>query len=181
MKYSYDINKIRKGNPEEFRRLIDINMDRVYAIALRITADTEDAGDIVQDTFIKVWKKRGSVNNGKSIEGLIRRIVINKCYDLLRKRKRIAVNQADNEIFMNLYSDDEADKELNNKETASIISSLCNGLSPRQKLVFTLVDLEQMSHDEVAGITGLSKSSIKSNLNYARKKIRDGMRKHLKE
>lgn len=181
MTHSYDLNKIRKGNQEEFRRLIDINMDRVYAIALRITADTEDAGDIVQDTFVKVWKKRRNINNVESIDGFIRKIVINKCYDLLRKRKRMAINHAGNEVFKNIYSDDEADRELNNKEIASVISSLCNGLSPRQKLVFTLVDLEQMNHDEVAGITGLNKNTIKSNLNHARTKIRDGMRKHLKE
>jgi RNA polymerase sigma-70 factor (ECF subfamily) len=68
---------------------------------------------------------------------------------------------------------------LENSETARIINTLTNRLSPKQKAVFVLSDLEEMSSDEIAGITGMSKSGIKANLHYARKNISEMVEKYL--
>ncbi|MCF8221767.1 MAG: sigma-70 family RNA polymerase sigma factor [Bacteroidales bacterium] len=175
-----DTYKIRQGNREEFRRVVDNNMDRVYSIALKITADKEDAGDITQDTFVKLWEKRKSLRSGENIEGYISKIVINKSYDLLRRRKRQDSCTNDSDLFVNLISEDEADRELNYKEIAEAIEMLCNGLSPKQQLVFTLVEIEQMSHDEVRDATGMTKNSIKSNLSHAKQRVEAGLKKYLK-
>lgn len=128
-----DTYKIRQGNREEFRRVVDNNMDRVYSIALKITADKEDAGDITQDTFVKLWEKRKSLRSSENIEGYISKIVINKSYDVLRRRKKQDGFTNDRDLFVNLLSEDEADRELNYKEIAEAIEILCNGLSPKQK------------------------------------------------
>ena len=69
--------------------------------------------------------------------------------------------------------------ELENSETALIINLLSERLSPKQKAIFVLSDIEQMSHDEISEITGMSKSGIKSNLHHARKHISEMVEKYL--
>ena len=170
---NYNIDKIKAGNENEFRKLVDIHMDSIYITALRITADEDDARDIVQETFIKVWEKRKSIRGSNSFRSYIMRIAINKCYDLLRRRKsRRETNGVEYTSVINELADsNRADYKLNNEEAISILNALVKRLSPRQRIVFTMVELEELSHDEVAEITGMSKTSIKSNLSHARKKI----------
>jgi RNA polymerase sigma-70 factor (ECF subfamily) len=178
---SYDIRKIKAGNENEFRKLVDENMDCIYLTALRITADEDDARDIVQETFMKVWEKRKSIKSDNNIIPYIRRIAVNKCYDLMRKRKsRYGANRTvDTSLLTEIAGDSRADYKLNNDEVVSILNALASGLSPRQRIVFTMIELEELSHGEVAEITGMSKTSIKSNLSHARKKIEGLLKKYL--
>jgi RNA polymerase sigma-70 factor (ECF subfamily) len=69
--------------------------------------------------------------------------------------------------------------EIENKETAMMIKILTNKLSPKQKAVFVLSDLEEMSNEEVALITGMSRINVKANLHYARKRIGEMIAKHI--
>ncbi len=178
---NYNIKKIKAGNEYEFRKLVDAHMDSIYITALRISADEDDARDIVQETFMKVWEKRKTIKDCNSIRPYIMRIAINKCYDLLRRRKsKHETNRIDSPSVLNEIADsNQADYKLNNEEAISIINVLVKGLSPRQRIVFTMVELEELSHDEVAGITGMSKTSIKSNLSHARKKMEQSLKKYL--
>ena len=73
-------------------------------------------------------------------------------------------------------ADDAADSNLENQELASIIRRLADGLSPKQRLVFTLVHLEGLSAADVEQITGLDADKIKSNLYVARKTMRDKLK-----
>ncbi|MDZ7740066.1 MAG: RNA polymerase sigma factor [Bacteroidales bacterium] len=181
MKDNYDILKIRSGSESEFRKLINCTLDKTFRFVFRLVADEEDAKDILQDSYVKVWEKRKSLREDVPADAFIMRIAINKGYDLLRKRSRHREENADNEVLQYIISDDEADKALNNKDLALAIESLSEWLSPAQKLVFTLVEMEQLDHDEVAQITGMKKDSIKSNLRHARKNMEDKLRKYLEE
>ena len=69
--------------------------------------------------------------------------------------------------------------ELENSDNARIINILTDKLGPRQKSVFILAEIEQLPYDEIAEITGMNKSSVKSNLYYARKNIEAIIRKNL--
>jgi RNA polymerase sigma factor (sigma-70 family) len=71
--------------------------------------------------------------------------------------------------------------ELENRETAQIISLLTNRLSPKQKAVFILSDIEELSQDEISEITGLNKSGVKANLYYARKNISELIEKYYRD
>jgi RNA polymerase sigma-70 factor (ECF subfamily) len=109
------------------------------------------------------------------------RIVINKCYDQLRRRKKNPEYKADDKTW-ELISDrisEQPSSDLENEETAVIISQLTNRLSPKQKAVFVLTELEELSVDEVSEITGMSKTAIKSNLWYARRRISEMVEKYL--
>ena len=70
---------------------------------------------------------------------------------------------------------------MENRETARIIEFLTEKLSPKQKAVFVLSDLEDMSNEEISDITGMSRTNVKANLYYARKRIGEMIEKYLQD
>lgn len=143
--------------------------------------DEDHAKDIVQETMVTIWQKLNKIKSAEAYKTWIYRIVLNKCYDQLRRRKVNPEFSVDDNTWR-LISDRisvEPSVEMENKETAVIVKLLTNKLSPKQKAVFVLSDLEQMSHDEISEITGISKTGIKANLHYARKNISVMMEKYL--
>ncbi len=180
MNKGYNITEIREGNHNEFRKLMDDNMDDLYTIVFRITSSKEDARDIVQDTFIRLWEKRKTLKESGRVKFLLRKIAVNKSYDFLRKKKRNNTDSMDMSVFKLLGGGEETDYELNERDILTILRSLASGLSPKQRIVFTMVELQEMSHNEVAGITGMTKSSIKSNLNHAKRKMENLVSYYLK-
>jgi RNA polymerase sigma-70 factor (ECF subfamily) len=150
-------------------------------VAFRILADEEQAKDIVQETMITLWETIKKIKSPGSFMTWFYRIVVNKCYDQLRKRKRNPEFSADDgtwTLISNKMSEN-SNLEIENKETAMMIKILTNKLSPKQKAVFVLSDLEEMSNEEVALITGMSRINVKANLHYARKRIGEMIAKHI--
>jgi RNA polymerase sigma-70 factor (ECF subfamily) len=175
------IEECRKGNLHDFKKVVEITSPFAFSVAFRMLGDNEIAKDIVQETMITIWEKIGKINSADSFRTWLYRIVVNKCYDRLRKRKLNQEFRTDdrgwelisNRIFEHPVS------EIENREIAQIISVLTERLSPKQKAVFVLADLEEMPHDEICLITGMSRANVKANLHYARKRIGEMIEKHL--
>ncbi|MDX2413847.1 MAG: RNA polymerase sigma factor [Bacteroidales bacterium] len=170
MDYSRFTKSIRKGDREVFRDYMDSTIDIIYRLVFIFIARHDDTNDIVQETFIKVWEKRKTLRSDKSIMSWTKKIAINKSYDYLRKQSR-TIPDSDDKKLADLISGIEADDNIKDEEYHSILHALTGMLSPRQKLVFTLSVIEKLSADEIAEITGLSKTSIKSNLYHSRKTV----------
>lgn len=175
------IQECRGGNLSNFRKLIELTSPFAYSVAFRMLGDEDQAKDVVQETMITIWQKLIRIKSAEGYKTWIYRIVVNKCYDLMRKRKRNPELVADDhawELIANKISEGPS-MALENIETAKIISTLTEKLSSRQKAVFVLSDLEGMSNDEVSAITGISKSAVKANLYLARKSISEKLGKYL--
>ena len=141
----------------------------------------DQAKDVVQDTMVTIWLKLKKIKTAEVYKTWIYRIVVNKCYDQMRKRKRNPEFIADEhtwELIANKLSEGPS-AALENGETAKIITILTERLSSKQKAVFVLSDLEGMSNDEISEITGISKSAVKANLYHARKNISEKVGKFL--
>ena len=175
------IEECRKGNLQDFRKLVEMTSPFAFSVALRMLGDEDQAKDIVQDTMITIWEKLGKMRSSESFKAWLYRIVVNKCYDQLRNRKKQQEFRADESAwaFISNHISDEQPAALENNETARIINFLTGRLSARQKAVFVLCDLEEMTQEEVAAITGMSRMNIKANLHYARKKIGDMIKKYI--
>ena len=182
MSTSYNISEIRRGNRNEFGKLVEEDMDYIYKTALMIMANEEDARDIVQDTFVKAWDKRRSIKDSECLRPYLRKITVNKCYDQLRRRKRWKeeFSTEDESAIKSLVSDENPGKKLENDEAISLIKTVVSGLSTRQRIIFTMIELEGMSHSEVSELTGMKKTSIKSNLTHARKKLDEKLKDYLR-
>lgn len=167
------IEECRGGNLNNFRKLVEETTPFVYSVAYRMLGDADQAKDAVQETMVTVWQQLGKLRAAGTYKTWVYRIVINKCYDHLRNRKRNMEHSA-NERTWELLSETISQwpsSELEHIETAKIITILTNRLSPKQKAVFVLSELEDMTSDEISAITGMSKLAIKANLYYARKSI----------
>ena len=141
----------------------------------------DQAKDVVQETMVTIWQKLKKIKTSQVYKTWIYRIVVNKCYDEMRKRKRNPEFVADEQtwgVISNMISEGPS-IALENSEISKIISILTERLSTKQKAVFVLSDLEGMSNDEISEITGISKSAVKANLYHARKSISEKIEKFL--
>jgi RNA polymerase sigma-70 factor, ECF subfamily len=175
------IEECRGGNLNNFRKLVELTSPLAFSVAFRMLGDEDQAKDVVQETMVTIWQKLEKIRSAEVYKTWVYRIVINKCYDQLRKRKRNPEFVADEKTwkFLSDSISENPSAEMENTETARIINLLSERLSPKQKAVFVLSDIEQMSHDEISAITGMSKSGVKSNLHYARKSISEMVEKYL--
>jgi RNA polymerase sigma-70 factor, ECF subfamily len=175
------IEECRDGNLSNFRKLVELTSPVAFTVAFRMVCDEDLAKDIVQETMVTIWQKIKNLRSAEVYKTWMYRIVMNKCYDHLRKKKANREFRADEKAWA-LISEKitvRPSSDLENNEIAEIISLLTNRLSPKQKAVFILSEIEQLTNDEISGIMGMSKAGIKANLHYARKSISEMAEKYL--
>ncbi|HLO57641.1 MAG TPA: RNA polymerase sigma factor [Bacteroidales bacterium] len=169
------ISQSINGNQNSFRKLIEHHQPFVYAVAFRMLCNDYETEEIVQETFIRVWKTLERFDTGMQFRTWLYKIAVNLCYDRIRAVKRLSGNHSINDygsLILNYAGSEDPETTLINKDTALVIRVLTQDLTPKQKVVFTLIELECLPVEEVAEITGLSHEKIKSNLYCARQNIK---------
>ena len=144
----------------------------MYGLCLQYASNVEDARDIMQEGFIKVFNKIGQVQNPDAIPGWIRRIMINTALEKYRSQvilKRVEENRAESEqVVFNSAFDSLAAQE---------IVELISGLTPQYRLVFNLYAIEGYNHKEISEMLGISEGTSKSNLSRARAILQERIKK----
>lgn len=165
----------RQGDTGAFRTLVETYQGYAFSLAVRFLGNEEDAQDVVQETFIRIWKHLSTFDFRCKFTTWMYRIVINLCHDRSKARNRQerllnpgSPGNAPVHMTAPLNLEDENIK----KELVTVITSLAEELTPRQRAVFVLRDLQDLGVAEVSQILGISKNSVKSNLSYARQNIR---------
>jgi RNA polymerase sigma-70 factor, ECF subfamily len=175
------IGKVKTGDQAAFRRLVEEYRQQAFSLAFRIVCDEEEARDVVQESFIKVWQKIETFDMNGNFSGWLNTIVANSAIDRMRQIKKhptVKLDQVINKIdHLNLNI---VQTEVDNQETAQLILWISEGLPEKQKMVFILRDLQGVDSSEVQQILNLSETSVKSNLYYARKAIREKLLKVIK-
>jgi RNA polymerase sigma-70 factor (ECF subfamily) len=165
------IREAQRGDLNAFETVLKNYQYYAYTVAFRVLTNDDDAKDVVQECFIRIWKNLGGYNAKVKFTTWMYKIVINLCYDKLRRRKsEYERNEVLDEQFIG--SDDNPEQLLSNKEQAEIIKHISDGLPEKQRMVFVLRDLEELTTDEVSQIMEMSVESVKANLSIARKTIR---------
>ena len=166
------INKARNGDKEAFGKLVMQHQQYAFNLAFRIVCNEDDARDIVQDSFIKIWKNMKLYLPKIKFTTWMYKIVSNTAIDHLRSNKKMdTVNIDDFYERLEQTNVNTPETLLNNKETGQLISLFADTLSEKQKLVFVLRDLQGLNSSEVEDILNLPETSVKSNLYHARKAI----------
>ena len=164
-----------------FEQLVRKYQPYAFSLAMKFLCDEAEASDVVQDSFLRVWKNIDRYDPNQKFTTWLYKIVANLCVDRFRalKRSRSIFLSRDRDLVMEDLPD-ERDWETmrSHEQLAEIIRTLSCQLSRKQRLVFTLRDLQDLTVEEVVEITGLSIGSIKTNLHYARKSIRDVLVRH---
>lgn len=167
--------KARNGDLEAFDKIVHRYQSYAFSLAFRILCDEEEAKDVTQESFIRVWKHIGRYDAGQKFTTWLCTIVTNLCRDRIRatKRRRVLFGaRIGADAAERIPGELDPGRSQSNRELAGIIRQVSDGLPARQRLIFTLRDLQDLSVDEVVEITGLTRESVKTNLHYARRRIR---------
>lgn len=148
------------ASQEKLYRLVAAQM---YGVCLQYAGNEDDAKDIMQDAFIKVFKKIDQFSGKGSLEGWIRRIVVNTALE--RFRSSIKLQSLDNEPA---YEKEISDYGVEESMTAEEITVLIQELSPKYRMVFNLYAIEGYSHKEISNMLEITEGTSKSNLSRAR-------------
>ena len=167
------ISRCKAGDKTAFRTVVQNCQGMVYSLSLKMLADIEEAKDVVQDTFIKVWQNMASYDDRYSFNTWVYTTASRLCLDRLRKVRPIGSSETDERVFEQVADDNDPERQLESSEWVSVIKVLADGLSGKQKLVFTLSQLEGLDNAQITEITGLDADQIKSNLYAAKKNIRE--------
>ncbi|AUX47061.1 ECF family RNA polymerase sigma factor [Sorangium cellulosum] len=173
------IERAQKGDQAAFRALVERHQRRAFAIAMGLVRDENDARELVQDAFLRVYKGLGSFQGGSSFFTWLYRIVTNLAIDLMRKPGRrdleLQENQAaeENADFPLVARIDGADplNVVRRREIAGRIQAALDALPPYHRGVILMREVEGMSYEEMAQAMGVSKGTIMSRLFHARQKL----------
>ena len=169
------IAEARNGDVHAFRKIVNDHQSYAYAIAFRFLGDECDAEDVVQESFIRIWNHLKEFDLSMKFTTWMYKIVVNLCYDKAKsnkRRMRVFARSNDNLSKEDCIDNGDMERELTEKETIALIKQIADGLSEKQHMIFLLRDLQDLTIQEVADITGMSESGIKANLFYARQNIK---------
>jgi RNA polymerase sigma-70 factor (ECF subfamily) len=170
------IRAARRGDIEAFNLLILRYQNLLFGIALRLLNDEDAAADAVQEALISAFR-RFDTFRGDSLRSWLARVVVNACYDEIRKKRRQhsvpleQFNAEGDEIETSYWLiDPQADPEVQyeSSELESAIQKSLNKLPAIYRLVLVLVDVEGLSYEEAASAAGVPVGTVKSRLARAR-------------
>jgi RNA polymerase sigma-70 factor (ECF subfamily) len=170
-------------------RALDEHGDRLYAFALRMTRDPDLAADAVQEAFAAALRKFDTFRGESNIATWLHRIVYTKAVDLIRQRgKETSLPEAD-EGGLGPEDDRLArtpawarppDEILWSSQTREALQAAIKELTPLQRAVFTLREMDGMPTDEVASVLGLEPGTVRVHLHRARLRLRALLAEHFK-
>jgi RNA polymerase sigma-70 factor, ECF subfamily len=167
---------IRIGDTAAFEELVRQYQPYAYSLAVRMLGNDHEAEDAVQEAFIRVWRSLDRYDPAVRFTTWLYRIVTNLCLDHLRSRRRrnwVSISDDGDEKNNDVQGGSDPSDQTSGDDLLSIIRKLSAGLPETQRTVFVLRDLQDLPIQEVCAITGLSEGSVKTNLYYARRKLRE--------
>lgn len=173
------INEFKDGNVEGFNGLVRRYQERVYWIARRMLDSHQDADDIVQNVFMKVFEKLKDFRAESGFYTWIYRVTVNTCINEIHKKRIKEILSFDHLIEEPVSSDRNPLEENVQKEYQSSIKRAVEKLPPKQKAVFVMRFYEELTYNEIAEILKTSVSSLKSSYSFALKKIKEHVKKEV--
>lgn len=162
-----------KGSPIAQRKLFEKFAPKMMSVCLRYMKDAQEAEDILQDGFIKVFQKLNAYENTGSLEGWIRRIIVNTALDQIRKNSKFGYTDDIDEVGYKIENNDFAFEELVAQDLMNMINQMPEGY----KVVFNMFAIEGYSHKEIADLLGITESTSKSQYSRARAYLRERLEK----
>ncbi len=164
------------GDRDAFGELVQIKRELVVRTACQITGDMEDALDVSQGVFIKVWQGLDRFDPRRRFDTWLYRITVNAAIDLLRTRGPRGMLQAlpdDDSELVAANGDAEAAVDLGRLQQAFM--RLAAGLAPKQRAVFVLREIEGLETAEVARVLDVSESTVRNHIMQARRILQAGL------
>ncbi|MBE0646476.1 MAG: sigma-70 family RNA polymerase sigma factor [Bacteroidales bacterium] len=171
------IAQVQAGNEHANRFLIEKYKNLVWHLVLRMVDQTEDAEDLCQEIFLRVFRDIGKFRGEAKLSTWIGAIAYNMSVTYLRKKGKNIMVPVDDylPVTSGKLSDETADEALDKSSMKKIIHRVIDSLPVQYRTVITLFYLEELSYKEIEEITGMPDGTIKSYLNRGRQAIREGI------
>ena len=177
------VRKAVQGDEEAFEALVRRKRERIFWIAYRIVGNEEDAREIAQTTFIRLWKALGKYDPKQSFDTWLYRITVNLAIDHYRSRGPVKTFEPleegermrpDAQAPGPIASDPLA--ALTGSELRAIFEKLAARLGEKQRAIFVLSQIEGMPTEEIARVMGISHSTVRNHLFQARRSLQEAIR-----
>ncbi len=168
-------------NEQEFNHRVMVYSGKFYGYSFKILGDKEEARDVVQELYLKLWSMRSTLSNINSIEAYSTTIIRNLCVDRLKKIKGISL-QVDSYLNYDKNDDTDADKvhEETVQEKIEMVRKAMKQLPDIQQKVFIMRDFEEKEFEEISEELSLSAENVRVILSRARKRIREVIESSIK-
>jgi RNA polymerase sigma-70 factor (ECF subfamily) len=172
------IEAAQGGDVQAFNQLVLTYQTAAFNVALRTVGNPDDAADATQDAFISAYRAIRDFRGG-SFKAWLLRIVVNACYDILRRRQRRPARSLEE---MSEHSESDVspvdtkigpDRFAMDAETAASIQRALDELPDEQRAVVVLCDVQGLSYEEASAAMQIALGTIKSRLSRARARLRD--------
>lgn len=158
------------GDDEAFTELVRRHKRRVFSIVAKFVRNNYELDDICQEIFIKVYQNLKSYRADAPFEHWLSKISVNACYDAMRRQRRTKDDVPLDDIACSLGAP--AVEESSGNEAWRVLRPALAQLRPEDRLVITLLNLEERSINEISALTGWSESKVKVRAFRARKELR---------
>ncbi|HET7434014.1 MAG TPA: RNA polymerase sigma factor [Thermoanaerobaculia bacterium] len=175
------VQTIRAGDPAAFEQLVRRKTSKVYALCYRVIGNSEDAKDISQLVFLKLWENLEKYDPAYAFDTWLYRMVTNVAIDFMRNKQ-----SRDNAVNSNLRlvrtsADAEQGVIVQRKEIEHVFNEISSVLSPKQKTIFIMNQMEDLPSAEIAKILGCRESTVRNHLFNARKAMQQQLQKRYPE
>ena len=166
------IQLVTKGDTNAFAVLVDRYKDMVFILSLKMLKDREEAEEVSQDTFLKIYKSLNKFNGESKFSTWIYKVAFNTCLDRLKKNKR-----SQPVIYLDEFTEQETISLMNvldsieEKERKQMIQDCLYSLPGEDSFLLTLYYFEEQSLEEIAKIIGINQNNVKIRLYRCRKKL----------
>jgi len=171
--YILSLIKVTDTREKGLTLLINKYKERIYWHIRRLVVNHEDAQDVMQETFVNVYRFIDTFEQESKLYTWLYRVATNECLRLFRKNKRIftSYEEISNQLINKLYYNtaDDGDKILINFQAAIL------RLPEKQRLVFNLRYYDELSYEDISRILKMSVGSSKTNYHYAVEKVKEYM------
>jgi RNA polymerase sigma-70 factor (ECF subfamily) len=178
------LERLRENDERALEELVTRKTKPLLQAVVRILGDLEEARDIVQVTFFKVWENRSKFDDRFSPNTWIYRIATNLAIDHLRARQSRERSSEPARRHFQLMADNSAGTsgpKLEEREVSRIFAELADDLTEKQRAIFVLREVEGRTSEEVAALVGCRESTVRNHLFHARKVLRAALRERYPE
>ncbi len=165
------------GERAAFDELVRLKRERVVRTAYQVTGDLDDALDVAQSVFMKLWQGLDSYDSSRRFDTWLYRVTVNAAIDFIRGQGPKGTIQPlpDDPTDLVMESGPGMEARLDLAALQQAFSRLAGALAPKQRAAFVLREIEGLDTAEVARVMGVAESTVRNHLFQARKTLRAGL------
>ncbi|MEO8218135.1 MAG: RNA polymerase sigma factor [Acidobacteriota bacterium] len=170
------VQAIRRGETDAFELLVRRKTSKVFSLCYRVIGNSEDAKDVSQLVFLKLWENLPKYDPAFAFDTWLYRMATNVAIDFFRNRqsREAAVNS--NLRLVKTSADPDQNVSVQHKEVEAVFAEISSVLSPKQKAVFVMREMEDLPSTEISKILGCRESTVRNHLFNARKAMQQELK-----